>query len=94
MSLEEKDFLFWPRDHVWTDWKDNDHIRFEPSSESLPVVGIAAAPGPRVRFKDLEDMAVSHIIRDQVHFSYRVEYVRATHASTMARIVVIFRRTN
>ena len=33
-------------------------------------------------------MEVSHIIRDQVYFSHRVEYVRATHASTMARIVV------
>jgi len=88
MSLEEKDTLFSPPSHVWTDWKDSEHNRFEPSSESLPVVVIASAPGPRVRFKDLEAMVVSHIIRDQVHFSHRVEYVRATHASTMARIVV------
>ena len=33
-------------------------------------------------------MVVSHIIRDQVYFSHRAEYVRATHASTMARIVI------
>jgi hypothetical protein len=41
-----------------------------------------------VKFKDLEAMVVSHIIRDQVYFSHQAEYFRATHASTMARIVV------
>jgi GWxTD domain-containing protein len=88
LSLEEKNFLFLPRSPIWTDWKDNEQIRFEPSFESLPVVLIAPAPGMRLRYKDLEAIVVSHIIRDQVYFSHRVEYVRATHASTMARIVV------
>jgi hypothetical protein len=43
---------------------------------------------PQVKFKDLEAMVVSRIIRDQVHFSHRMEYTKATHASTMARLVI------
>ncbi len=91
LSLEEKDFLFSPHSLTWTDWKDNqdsESTRVEPPSESLPALVVAPAAEPSVRFKDLEAMVVSHIIRDQVHFSHRVEYVRATHASTMARIFV------
>jgi GWxTD domain-containing protein len=49
---------------------------------------IGAGPVPRIRYKDLEAMAVSKIIRDQVCFGHRIRFVRATHASTMATIVV------
>jgi GWxTD domain-containing protein len=88
LSLEEHDFLFSPSSHVWTDWKDNEQIWVAPSSERLPDVLVGPLPGPGVRLKDLEAMVVSHIIRDQVYFSHRVEYARATHASTIARIFV------
>jgi GWxTD domain-containing protein len=49
---------------------------------------IGVSPVPRIRYKDLEAMAVSKIIRDQVCFNHRIRFVRATHASTMATIVV------
>lgn len=88
MSLEEKDSLFVSPTHGWVDWKDYEPIRFAPFAGSDLVVWIGPGPVPRVKFKDLEAMVVSHILRDQVYFSHRVEYVRATHASTMARIVV------
>jgi GWxTD domain-containing protein len=88
MSLEEKDTPLLPATHGWVDWKDYEPIRIALNSGSDPVVWIGPEPVPLVKFKDLEAMVVSHIIRDQVYFSHRVEYVRATHASTMARIVV------
>jgi GWxTD domain-containing protein len=49
---------------------------------------IGAWPVPRIRYKDLEGMAISKIIRDQVCFGHRIRFVRATHASTVATIVV------
>jgi GWxTD domain-containing protein len=90
ISLEDKDSLFLPLPptHRWVDWKDYEPIRFALSSGSNLVGWIGLGPGPQVKFKDLEALVVSHIIRDQVYFSHRVEYAKATHASTMARIVV------
>ena len=88
MPLEEKDSLLLPPAHLWVDSKDYETTRFALASGSELVVSIGPGSAPHVKFKDLEAMVVSHIIRDQVHFSHRAEYVRATHASTMARIVV------
>jgi hypothetical protein len=58
------------------------------SKEVRLDVYIGAWPVPRIRYKDLEAMAVSKIIRDQVCFNHRIHFVRATHASTRATIVV------
>lgn len=88
MSPQEKDSLLLPPTQKWVDWKDYGPIRLAPSSESGLVVWIGPERAPQLKFKDLEAVVVSHIIRDQVYFGHRVEYVRATHASTMARIVV------
>ena len=41
---------------------------------------------PKIRFKDMEAVAVSRIARDQVKFIHRIEFVPATHATTLARI--------
>lgn len=41
---------------------------------------------PKIRFKDLEALLVSRIVRDQVKFSHRIEFAAATHATTLARI--------
>jgi len=46
------------------------------------------APTPLVQFKDLEAMVVSRIVRDQVRFSHRIEFAKATNATTLARILV------
>ncbi len=59
------------------------------SSEKIRLnVYTGHGPVPRIRYKDLEAMAVSKIIRDQVCFGHRIRFVRATHASTTATIVV------
>jgi GWxTD domain-containing protein len=81
--------------------QDKDVSLFEPYSNRVPDdpapanskevrldLYIGTTPVPRVRYKDLEAMAVSKIIRDQVFFGDRVQFVRATHASTMTTIVV------
>jgi GWxTD domain-containing protein len=52
------------------------------------LVYVGTVPSPKIKFKDLEAMVVARILRDQVHFSYRVEFTRATHASTMVHIAV------
>lgn len=91
MSEEERKFLL-PPDFRWIDWKDYQPPRFDLT----PPDGLAglevpvSIPGPasQVRFKDLEAIVVAQVIREQVYFSHRVEYVRATNASTIARITV------
>jgi GWxTD domain-containing protein len=57
-------------------------------AEQQIVSYIGVAPSPVVKYKDLEAVAISRIIRDQVHFHHRIEYARATHASTVAKILV------
>jgi GWxTD domain-containing protein len=47
---------------------------------------VAAGRPPKIRFKDLEALLVSQMVRDQVKFSHRIEFAAATHATTLARI--------
>jgi len=54
--------------------------------QSVSYIGIE--PSPVVKYKDLEAVVTARIIRDQVHFHQRIEYARATHASTVAKILV------
>jgi GWxTD domain-containing protein len=49
--------------------------------DSAPVT-----PENKIRFKDLEALLVSQIVRDQVKFSHQIEFAAATHATTLARI--------
>jgi len=60
------------------------------ASESIQHIDVylGPMPSPKIKFKDLEAMVVAHILRDQVHFSYRIELTRATHASTIVHIAV------
>ena len=50
---------------------------------------IGAVPTPLVHFKDLEAMAISRIVRDQLAFSFRTKFVKATHATTITRIIIL-----
>jgi hypothetical protein len=59
-----------------------------PSEPGLIEIYIGPAPTPVVQFKDLEAMVTSRIIRKQVHFSHRIEFAKATHATTSAEISV------
>lgn len=59
-----------------------------PSEPGLIEIYIGPAPTPVVQFKDLEAMVTSRIIRKQVHFSHRIEFAKATHATTLAEISV------
>jgi GWxTD domain-containing protein len=52
------------------------------------LIYVGPVPQPKVKYKDLETMVVAQVVRDQIHFSHRIEYARATHASTVARVVI------
>jgi GWxTD domain-containing protein len=62
--------------------------RVESKGVQQIIVYVGAVQPPKVKYKDLEAMAVARIIRDQIYFRHRIEYVRATHASTMATIIL------
>lgn len=53
----------------------------------IPPYNLGGTYG-RVQFKDLEAMAVSRIARQQVQFSRRIEFAKATQATTLTTIVV------
>jgi GWxTD domain-containing protein len=64
----------------------------EPNPDPFPVtpenIGLRIGPErpPKIRFKDLEALVVTHMVRDQVKFSDRIEFAAATHATTLVRI--------
>jgi GWxTD domain-containing protein len=59
------------------------------SSEKVQLnVYIGAERPPLPQYKNLEAMAVSKILCDQVCSGHRIRFARATHASIMATIVV------
>jgi GWxTD domain-containing protein len=72
----------------WLDSNDCEPARFTTPSGNESDFWIGPLHVPRVRFKDLEGMVAAQIIRDQVYFSHRAEYIKATHASTMTRIFI------
>lgn len=59
--------------------------RLPMTPENIQLYVVAERP-PEIRFKDLEALVVSRMVRDQVKFSHRVEFAAATHATTLARI--------
>ena len=65
----------------------------QPNPDPFPVtpenIGLHAGRPERpreIRFKDLEALVVSRVVRDQVKFNDRIEFAAATHATTLARI--------
>jgi len=58
----------------------------EPADSIEMYVG--PAPMPVVQYKDLETVLVSRIVRDQIRISHRIEFIKATNATTLARILV------
>jgi hypothetical protein len=58
--------------------------RFPATPEHLQLY-VAYGPPP-IRFKDLEAVLTSQIVRDHVKFTYRVEFAPATQATTLAHI--------
>lgn len=64
----------------------------DPHPDSFPVTPqkmelyIVVGRPSEIRFKDLEAIVVSQVVRDQVKFSQQIEYSAATHATTLARI--------
>jgi len=64
----------------------------EPNPDPFPVtpenivLRIGPERPPKIRFKDLEALVVTRMVRDQVKFSDRIEFAAATHATTLVRI--------
>jgi GWxTD domain-containing protein len=64
------------------------HEGVAPESAQSIELHIGPVPRPQVQFKDLEAMVVSRIVRDQVRFSHRIEFSKATNATTLTRISI------
>jgi hypothetical protein len=66
----------------------NPAARATPQRSGKIKIHVGPAPGPRVKHKDLEAIITTQIVREQVHFTHRIEFARATHPTTLARIMV------
>jgi GWxTD domain-containing protein len=60
------------------------------SREVLDRLELSAdsANAPLARNTDLQAALVSHLVQDDVYFTHRIEFAKATHASTLATIIV------
>ncbi len=63
-----------------------DGINTEATQSTVLFVG--QRPTPQVQFKDLEACVTARIIRDQVRFNHRIDFSKATDATTLARISI------
>src|SRR5260370_2706036 len=45
---------------------------------------------PEVQFKDLEAVATSRIVRDQLHFTWRTDYLNVTTETTLLPVPIQF----
>ncbi len=68
--------------------------RADPNPDRFPVtpeqlqLHISADRRAQARFKDLEAIVTSQVVRDQVKFSHRIEFFPATEATTLVRIEI------
>jgi hypothetical protein len=62
------------------------HSEQPARSEEKTQLIVVIEPSPQVHFKDLEAVVVSRLTRDQVRFTHRIEFAKATHATTFATI--------
>jgi GWxTD domain-containing protein len=62
------------------------HTEQPARSEEKTQFIVVIDPAPQVHFKDLEAVVVSRLARDQVGFTHRIEFAKATHATTLATI--------
>jgi GWxTD domain-containing protein len=64
--------------------------RGEGSARSADVLElfVGAMPTPRVQFKDLEAVVTSRLTRQQLQFTHRIEFAKATDATTFTAISV------
>lgn len=62
----------------------------EPKSPSSvpPRIFVGPLPSPVVHFRDLNAAITSQIVLHQTAFSYRIEFSRATHATSLAHISI------
>jgi GWxTD domain-containing protein len=79
-------------DYVLPD-ADRDLVgKAQPNPDPFPVtpenigLHIGLERAPKIRFKDLEALLVSRMVRNEVKFRQQIEYSAATHATTLARI--------
>src|ERR1700678_2039667 len=64
------------------------HRRDLARSEDKPELIVVIEPSPQVHFRGLEAVVVAQLARDQVRFTHRIEFAKATHATTFATISV------
>jgi GWxTD domain-containing protein len=64
------------------------HSEQPARSEEKTQFIVVIEPAPQVHFKDLEAVVVSRVTRERVQFSHRIEFAKATHATTLATISI------
>jgi GWxTD domain-containing protein len=80
------------RDYLLTAPSQNLLDQADPNPDRLPMTPekmqlyVVPDRAPKIRFKDLEAILVSRIVRNQVKFSHRIEFAPATQTTTLARI--------
>ena len=79
------DYVLRDADRYLVGQADRNPDRFPVTPENI---GFPIGPQrpPKIRFKDLEALVVSRMVRNEVKFSPQIEYSAATHATTLARI--------
>jgi GWxTD domain-containing protein len=82
---EQDDLLFSPGHFTLSIASDKDLDR---DARDKIEIFVGPSPTPVVHYKDLEAIVVSRIIRDQIHFASRIQFLKVTHASSIAAITV------
>ena len=54
------------------------------ASSSIPRL----SSRPAVKFKDLEAIVTSRIVRDQVHFAWRTDYLKVTNDTVLVPVTI------
>jgi GWxTD domain-containing protein len=81
----QRDYALAAPDQSGLEQADLNPDRFLRTPENMHLY-VADGRPPKIRFKDLEALFVSQVVRDQVKFSHRIEFAAATRATTLARI--------
>lgn len=81
------DYLFLDSDRMLLSQAVSYPSLFQNPKQNIEVF-IGAERPPAIRFKDLEALLVSRVVRHEVKLTHRVEFAAATHATTLAKVDV------
>ncbi len=79
--------------HLTMDPSEKDALLHVPGAglslmESMGMASSKAFRPPAVKYKDLEALVTARIVRDQVHFTYRTDYLKVTNDTVLVPVTV------